>query len=318
MMETMIVFMNFKTRIVMASVAVAMVAVIACGTEDDTPAAVATPDLIATTVPSEGIPEPVTREVVDAPIDGAEIQIRESFPVQYAVEVTSGLPNGCYAFNEITVARDGDVININVTNTRPAPSSYPICTDNLRTVTNTETLPGTYAQGTTYTVNVNDKLLTFEGQDPIAVTQTDDRGAIISLDELSDLFRNTDGNASRGDEAYQSFIGFSGEAMTVFGERVEVYVFDSLEDAEAFASGISANGTSIVGPDGSISSVLWIAPPHWYVRGDTIMLYVGKNLDVIDLLDSISYPMTVCDTALKRAVSRAKLSRYPIKLTCVK
>ena len=62
MMETMIVFMNFKTRIVMASVAVAMVAVIACGTEDDTPAAVATPDPIATTVPSEGIPDPVTRE----------------------------------------------------------------------------------------------------------------------------------------------------------------------------------------------------------------------------------------------------------------
>lgn len=177
MMETMIVFMNFKTRIVMASVAVAMVAVVACGSEDEKPAAAPTPGAIVTPTPASGIP---------------------------------------------------------------------------------------------------------------GVTQTGDRGAINSADELSDLFQNTDVTSSRGEEITPAFIGLDGELMTLFGERIEVYVFDSLEDAEAFASGISANGTSIVGPDGSISSVLWIAPPHWYIRGDTILLYVGENLDVIDLLDSIA------------------------------
>lgn len=281
-------FINFKTRIVMASVAVAMVAVIACGSEDEKPAAAPTPGSAVAPTPSGDLPEPVTREVADAPVDNAIIEIRESFPVQYGVTIHSGLPNACYTFDQIIVDRNGDTVNITVTNTRPAPSAEPIaCAEIYRMVKNAVTLPGTYDQGTTYTVNVNDMVLTFEGQDPIAEIQTDDRGAMNTADELSDLFQDADVRASRGEEAFQSFFGFSGEAMTVFGERVEVYLFDNLEDAEAAAAGIKPDG-SIVGADGSISMVTWVATQHFYVRGDSIMLYVGENLDVIDLLDSIA------------------------------
>ena len=281
------VFMNFKNRIVLAGIAIAMVAVMACGTEEDSVAA--GPTLVPTAVaaPSEGIPPP-NRVVVDAPIDVANVEIRESFPVQYAVAVQSGLPNACHAFDEISVERDGDVVNVHVTNTQPAPSGEPIaCAEIYGMVDKSVTLPGTYDQGTTYTVNVNDKVLTFEGQDPVSVTQTDDRGALSTADELSDLFQDVDNTATIGDEAFASFFGISGEAMTVFGERVEIYVFDRLEHAEKAASGIKPDG-SIVGADGSISMVTWIATPHFYVRGDTIMLYVGENNDVLDFLDTIA------------------------------
>ena len=281
-------FMNFKTRIVMASVAVAMVAVIACGTEDDKPASVPTPGSIVAPQPGSDLPVPMTREVADAPVDNAVIEMRESFPVQYAVAITSGLPNACYAFDQIVADRNGDTVDIAVTNTRPASSNEPIaCAEIYGMVNNSVTLPGTYAQGTTYTVNVNDKVLTFEGQDPIAITQTDDRGGLNTADELSDLFQQADVRASRGVEAFQPFLEVGGEAMTVFGERVEVYVFDSLEDAEAAASRIKLDG-SIADASGTIMMIKWVATPHFYVRGDTIMLYGGENLDVIDLLDSIA------------------------------
>ena len=281
-------FTNFKTRIVMADVAVAMVAVIACGTEEDTPVAVATATPIGAPTPADNLPEPVTREVVDAPIDGAEVEIRKSFPVQYGVRVDSGLPNACHAFNEIVVDRNGDTVDLAVTNTRPAPSGEPIaCGEIYGTVTNSVTLPGTYDLGTTYTVNVNDLVLTFEGQDPVAVAQTDDRSAENFADELSDLFQDADTNASREDETFQPFFAITGEVMTLFGERVEVYVFDSLEDAELAASGIKPDG-SIADANGAIMMIKWVAPPHFYAGGDSIMLYVGENTEVIEFLDGIA------------------------------
>ncbi|NQW17975.1 MAG: hypothetical protein HQ478_10875 [Chloroflexi bacterium] len=275
-------FTKLKTKFALASIAVAMVAVIACGTEDQAPASVATAS------PVSGVPAPVTREVVDAPIDNTELQMRESFPVQYAVYVQSGLPNACYAFNQIVVDRNGDTIDLAVTNTGPAPSGEPIaCAEIYGMVENTVNLPGTYDLGTTYTVNVNGTVLTFEGQDPITTTQTGDRSSLTSADELSDLFQGLDAAASRGDEAFQPFFGVSGEAMTLFGERVEVYVFDSLEDAESAAAGINEDG-SIVGSDGQVMFIKWIATPHFYAKEDSVILYVGENDEVIKFLDSIA------------------------------
>jgi hypothetical protein len=281
------VFNKIKTRYFAGIIAISLVAVIACGTEEDSPASGPTVVPPTVVVPGEGLP-PANRVVVDAPIDIANVEIRESFPVQYAVAVQSGLPNACYAFDDISVERDGDVVNIHVTNTQPAPSGEPIaCAEIYGMVDKTVTLPGTYDLGTTYTVNVNDKVITFEGQDPVAVTQTDDRGALTTADELSDLFQDVDLRASRGDEASQPFFGVGGEAMTVFGERIEVYVFTSLDDAEAAASGIKPDG-SIADANGAIMMIKWIATPHFYVRGDTIMLYVGENGDVLDFLDEIA------------------------------
>ena len=280
-------FNRTKTRYLAGIIAIAMVAVIACGTEEDSPAAGPTEVPPTVVVPDAELPL-ASRVVVDAPIDIANVEIRESFPVQYAVAVQSGLPNACYAFDGISVERDGDEVNIHVTNTQPAPSGEPIaCAEIYGMIDNSVTLPGAYVQGTTYTVNVNDKVLTFEGQDPAAVTQTDDRSALNTADELSDLFQDVDITASRGDEAFQPFFGVSGEAMTVFGERVEVYVFDSLEDAENAASGIKPDG-SIIDANGAVMMIKWVATPHFYVRDDSIMLYVGENDEVVEFLDEIA------------------------------
>jgi hypothetical protein len=104
------------------------------------------------------------RVVVDAPIDELDILVRESFPVQYAARIVSGLPDGCTEFNAAEVTdRSGTTITILVTNTRPAATDIA-CTAIYGTHESVVELGTDFAQGTTYTVKVNDREATFTAQ----------------------------------------------------------------------------------------------------------------------------------------------------------
>ena len=80
--------------------------------------------------PAAGAPEPTDPTMVEvpAPIDGVETSVAESFPPQYFLAVTSGLPNGCIRFGGYDVERDGDTINVTVTNLEPADKGLIACT----------------------------------------------------------------------------------------------------------------------------------------------------------------------------------------------
>lgn len=101
--------------------------------------------------------------VVDAPIDEAELIIRESFPPQYAVRVVSGIPDGCHAFNGVMVQRTDPVIEINVTNT-VVDADDVACTQEYGTHEEVIELGSDFDAGVTYTVKVNDRELTFVGE----------------------------------------------------------------------------------------------------------------------------------------------------------
>ncbi len=80
-----------------------------------------------------------------------------------------------------------------------------------------------------------------------------------------------------------------GQVLTVNGEGISAYEFGSAEEADAAAQGVSASGDSISRVDsetgmGVASSILWEVPPHFYKAGKLIVLYVGCDSDVIDVL----------------------------------
>ena len=52
------------------------------------------------------------RREVEAPVEFFELLLLESFPVQYNVEIVSGLPNGCHQFERYEVDRDGSATDI--------------------------------------------------------------------------------------------------------------------------------------------------------------------------------------------------------------
>jgi hypothetical protein len=121
----------------------------------------------ATETPSNGGNQGIgddSRVEVDAPIEEIDVLFLESFPVQHRLHVISGLPSGCAAFEGIEVVRDGTTFNVTVTNTMPAPDQDIACTMIYGYHESTVDLGNDLESGTEYTVNVNDKTMTFVAQ----------------------------------------------------------------------------------------------------------------------------------------------------------
>jgi hypothetical protein len=80
----------------------------------------------------------------------------------------------------------------------------------------------------------------------------------------------------------------------VNGEGISAYEFGSAEEADAGAEGVSASGSSIVTTfadgTGISTMVSWVESPHFYKAGKLIVLYVGCDRDVIDVLQETMGP----------------------------
>lgn len=131
-----------------------------------TPAATPIHTAVASRTPSAVVPidtPPAGRTFERAPIDGAEMIVRESAPPQYAVRVLSGLPSGCHQFADATLTRDGTEIMIDVRNTRPSDPMIA-CTAIYGTHEAIVELGTDFVPGTTYRVRVNDRTIEFTAQ----------------------------------------------------------------------------------------------------------------------------------------------------------
>jgi len=96
------------------------------------------------------------RKEVLAPIESAEIKVRESSPPQYTLHVVSGLPSGCARFSRIDVQRQGTTIDVKVLNSVPADDNV-MCTMLYGTARNSAPLGSGFRSGTTYEVRVNNQ-----------------------------------------------------------------------------------------------------------------------------------------------------------------
>jgi hypothetical protein len=99
-----------------------------------------------------------------APIEGIEVLVMESYPPQYAVKVTSGLPNSCASFEKYDVRRNGDTIDIKIYNTVPEPVEFIACAEIYGLVETHVSLGSDFVPGETYTVLVNGAPETFVAQ----------------------------------------------------------------------------------------------------------------------------------------------------------
>ncbi|MFQ5382466.1 MAG: hypothetical protein ACE5EF_12725, partial [Dehalococcoidia bacterium] len=100
----------------------------------------------------------------EAPIDGIEILMRESYPVQYALQITSGLPNGCTEFDDLEWARSGNVIKVAVLNRVNDGGGTLACTEIYGLVESVVDLGTDFVSGETYTIFVNGVEETFVAQ----------------------------------------------------------------------------------------------------------------------------------------------------------
>jgi len=77
----------------------------------------------------------------------------------------------------------------------------------------------------------------------------------------------------------QPFFAVTGQSITVNGEQVQVYEYANEETASVDAAHISSDG-------GTVGNALvdWTAPPHFYKTGKLLVLYLGTNSSVMNVV----------------------------------
>ena len=121
-----------------------------------TPETTEVPAPIPTSAPTPERAQTATPEAteVPAPIDGVELNIAESDPPQYFLEVTSGLPDACHTFERIETQRAGTEITVTVINR--VLTGDIACAQVYETESSTMFLGSEFEADVTYTVRVND------------------------------------------------------------------------------------------------------------------------------------------------------------------
>ena len=83
----------------------------------------------------------------------------------------------------------------------------------------------------------------------------------------------------RGQPISQDFFTPQGSILKVNGADVQVFEYSSAEEMENEASQVSPDSGSI-----GTSMLMWVDTPHFYKSGRIIVLYVGSDAVVLDLL----------------------------------
>jgi len=102
--------------------------------------------------------------LVPAPIDSVQINVAESFPLQYFAQITSIRPDGCASFDHLTSTQDNGTITIRIWNRVPAPASGIACIQVVGFDEHNINLGSDFISGLSYTVIVNNLVETFLAQ----------------------------------------------------------------------------------------------------------------------------------------------------------
>jgi len=97
-------------------------------------------------------------EIRLAPIHEVRVNIAESFPVQIFVYIKGGLADSCTVFDDVTIERSGNMVNIKVTTQRPRGE---ICAQVYGYFEENVALGSDFTSGMTYIIKVNDQVTSF-------------------------------------------------------------------------------------------------------------------------------------------------------------
>ena len=88
-----------------------------------------------------------------------------------------------------------------------------------------------------------------------------------------------------GDGVTQPFFSVPGQTIMVDQESVQVFTHPSPAAAQADADLVDPTGSTV-----GTTSISWMAPPHFYLKDGLLVLYVGGNGPVMDLLETVLGP----------------------------
>jgi len=118
-----------------------------------------------------------------------------------------------------------------------------------------------------------------------ATTDVSTNPSDMSVENLSETLEAAGAEVEIGENITQVFFDVPGQIIRVNGEDVQVFEFADEAAAQNAASQISPDGSST-----ATTMITWIAPPHFYRAGSVIVLYVGDNENIQNLLESLLGP----------------------------
>jgi hypothetical protein len=71
--------------------------------------------------------------------------------------------------------------------------------------------------------------------------------------------------------------------------QVEIFRFPSAEAARKHAKRVDPGGYGVRSESGAVQ-VEWVAPPHWFRSGGSIVLYLGTSTRVLEALRALAGP----------------------------
>jgi hypothetical protein len=88
-----------------------------------------------------------------------------------------------------------------------------------------------------------------------------------------------------GDTVSQEFFGPEGSILKVNGTDVQIFEYESAESMENEASQVAPDGGSV-----GTSMMMWMDAPHFYKAGRILVLYIGGDAAVLNLLEQVLGP----------------------------
>jgi len=126
-------------------------------------------------------------------------------------------------------------------------------------------------------------VFTVSGCGNAATTAPSTQPAIVE-DQASFLAALQAANATAeiGDSVTQDFFSPEGTLITVNGQDVQVFEYESAEAMESEASQVAPDGGSV-----GTSMMMWMDAPHFYKTGRILVLYIGSDEQTLTLLQSV-------------------------------
>ena len=88
-----------------------------------------------------------------------------------------------------------------------------------------------------------------------------------------------------GESITQDFFSPEGSIIKVNGADVQVFEYESAEAMENEASQVAPDGGSV-----GTSMMMWMDTPHFYKAGRILVLYIGSDQTILDLLEKAIGP----------------------------
>ena len=107
-------------------------------------------------------------------------------------------------------------------------------------------------------------------------------GPVTDYVSLIDNLRAAGATVEPAGDISQPFFSVKGNVITVNGSDVQVFEYTDAAAADTETALVSPDGSSI-----GTTMVSWVAAPHFYQTGKLIVLYVGDDTAVHNVLENV-------------------------------